>query len=175
MVIAIIFGQIHPRVPGQGWSHYAQARVHYRIDGYDGGYLYYFLYLLSPRSYHCLVSWSYRLPRRRLHRTQSKRLTHLSLFTFHLSPFTFHLSVFTFHLSLFTFHLSPFTFHLSLFTFHFSPFTELPFHLVKAFSDCIFVTFFSHIQTASIAVVLGFHLPSNQFVNLYKIFSHLFE
>ena len=75
MVVAIILGQIHPRVPGQGWSHYAQARVHYRIDGGDGGYLYYFLYLLSLRSYHCLVSWSYRLPRRRLHRTQSKRLT----------------------------------------------------------------------------------------------------
>ena len=75
MVVAIIFGQIHPRVPGQGWSHYAQARVHYRIDGYDGGYLYYFLYLLSPRSHYCLVCWSYRLPRRRLHRTPSKRLT----------------------------------------------------------------------------------------------------
>ena len=75
MVVAIIFGQIHPRVPDQGWSHYAQARVHYRIDGYDGGYLYYFLYLLSPRSHYCLVRWSYRLPRRRLHRTPSKRLT----------------------------------------------------------------------------------------------------
>ena len=84
MVVAIILGQIHPRVPGQGWSHYAQARVHYRIDGYDGGYLYYFLYLLSPRSHYCLVSWSYRLPRRRLHRTQSKRLTRLSPFTSHL-------------------------------------------------------------------------------------------
>ena len=55
VVAAVLFGQVYPRVSRQGWSYHAQAHIYSSTDGYDGGYLYYFLYLLYAYPHCCLV------------------------------------------------------------------------------------------------------------------------
>lgn len=63
-VAATIFlGQVHPRIHRERRSHHAQAHHYYSADGYDGGYLYYFLYQRPRYSYHRVGSrtdWLYR-------------------------------------------------------------------------------------------------------------------
>ena len=72
VAVAVFFGQVYPRVSRQGWSYPAQALIYYSSDGYDGGYLYYFLYLLYAYPHRCLVGGLDWLHRRRLRCAKGK-------------------------------------------------------------------------------------------------------